>query len=144
MSSKTAAEPELEHEHARKHEREPARKHELEVEQQVEVTPLAAAAQSDGFFPDTKEMSTGYTFARATSVAPSASALATSPLAATVTGTGFATGATVELAGVDQATTFVSATSLTCTLVFTTKGPKNLRVRSADGQVTLPVTFTVT
>jgi len=51
-----------------------------------------------------------------TTLAPATAVHATAPLTMTCTGTGFTTETVVTFGGVDLATTFVSATSVTCTV----------------------------
>lgn len=75
---------------------------------------------------------------------PSTSALTSVPL--TVTGTGYVNGSSIYLAGAPQSTTYVSPTTLTCTLDFTNKAPGNypIAVMNPNGMMSASSQFVKT
>jgi hypothetical protein len=81
-----------------------------------------------------------------TALSPNSVATGSGPVTLVVTGTGFASGATVTFNGTDLATTFVSATRLTATVpapFLTQAGTAQIAVRSTAGGVTSALPFTI-
>lgn len=78
-----------------------------------------------------------------TSVAPNTISAAAAIATFTVTGTNFVNGATGRTDGLNQPTTFISATSLSFTFDPTVAGTVQVNVRNPDGQQSTNVPLTV-
>lgn len=80
-----------------------------------------------------------------TTIAPTTSVHGTAPVTMTATGTGFTKQSVITIAGVPQKTTFVSATSLTCTATPpAAAGAPAVAVLTGGAVVTAPQTWTIT